>query len=144
MKIAIDIIKKFEGCKLSAYKCQAGIWTIGWGNTYYENGSKVQPDDKITQARAEALLLITVTKFWNEVKKLVKSPVNDNQFAALVSFAYNLGIGALNKSTLLKLVNANPNDKQIANEFMKWVNAGGKPSNGLINRRRAELHLYFS
>lgn len=144
MKIAIDIIKKFEGCKLSAYKCQAGIWTIGWGNTYYENGSKVQPDDTITQARAEALLLLTVTKFWKEVKKVVKSPVNDNQFAALVSFAYNLGIGALNKSTLLKLVNANPNDKQIANEFMKWVNAGGKPSNGLINRRRAELHLYFS
>jgi lysozyme len=144
MKIAIDIIKKFEGCKLSAYKDIVGVWTIGWGNTYYENGSKVQPDDKITQARAEALLLITVTKFWNEVKKLVKSPVNDNQFAALVSFAYNLGIGALNKSTLLKLVNANPNDKQIANEFMKWVNAGGKPSNGLINRRRAELHLYFS
>ena len=144
MKIAIDIIKKFEGCKLSAYKDIVGVWTIGWGNTYYENGSKVQPDDKITQARAEALLLITVTKFWNEVKKVVKSNVNDNQFAALVSFAYNLGIGALNKSTLLKLVNANPNDKQIANEFMKWVNAGGKPSNGLINRRSAELHLYFS
>lgn len=144
MKIAIDIIKKFEGCKLSSYKCQAGIWTIGWGNTYYENGSKVQPDDSITQARAEALLLLTVTKFWKETKKVVKSNVNDNQFAALVSFSYNLGIGALNKSTLLKLVNANPNDKQIAHEFMKWVNAGGKPSNGLINRRRAELHLYFS
>lgn len=142
MKIAIDIIKKFEGCKLSAYKDIVGVWTIGWGNTYYENGSKVQPDDKITQARAEALLVLTVTRFWKDVKKVVKSPVNDNQFAALVSFAYNTG--ALNKSTLLKLVNANPNDKQIAHEFMKWVNAGGKPSNGLINRRRAELHLYFS
>ena len=144
MKIAIDIIKKFEGCKLASYKCQAGIWTIGYGSTYYENGNKVNSGDAISQQRAESLLEITVTKFWKEVKKVVKSPVNDNQFAALVSFAYNLGIGALNKSTLLKLVNANPNDPQIAHEFMKWVNAGGKPSNGLVNRRRAELHLYFS
>ena len=144
MKIAIDIIKKFEGCKLASYKCQAGIWTIGYGSTYYENGNKVNSGDAISQQRAESLLEITVTKFWKEVKKVVKSPVNDNQFAALVSFAYNLGIGALKKSTLLKLVNANPNDPQIAHEFMKWVNAGGKPSNGLVNRRRAELHLYFS
>jgi lysozyme len=144
MKIAIDIIKKFEGCKLASYKCQAGIWTIGYGSTYYENGNKVNSGDAISQQRAESLLLTTVTKFALEVNKVVKSPVNDNQFAALVSFAYNLGIGALKKSTLLKLVNANPNDKQIAHEFMKWVNAGGKPSNGLVNRRRAELHLYFS
>jgi lysozyme len=144
MKIAIDIIKKFEGCKLASYKCQAGIYTIGYGSTFYENGSKVNSGDAISQQRAESLLLTTVTKFSSEVNKIVKSNVNDNQRSALISFAFNLGVGALKKSTLLKLVNANPNDPQIAHEFMKWVNAGGKPSNGLINRRRAELHLYFS
>jgi lysozyme len=144
MKIAIDIIKKFEGCKLASYKCQAGIYTIGYGSTFYENGSKVNSGDSISQQRAESLLLTTVTKFASEVNKIVKSNVNNNQRSALISFAFNLGVGALKKSTLLKLVNANPNDPQIAHEFMKWVNAGGKPSNGLINRRRAELHLYFS
>jgi lysozyme len=144
MKIAIDIIKKFEGCKLVAYKDIVGVWTIGYGSTYYENGNKVNSGDAISQQRAESLLLTTVNKFASEVNKIVKSNVNDNQRSALISFAFNLGVGALKKSTLLKLVNSNPNDKQIAHEFMKWVNAGGKPSNGLINRRRAELHLYFS
>ena len=144
MKIAIDIIKKFEGCKLVAYKCSAGVWTIGFGSTFYENGTKVKQGDTITQARADALLLITANKFAAEVRKLVKSPVNDNQFAALVSFAFNLGIGALNKSSLLKLVNANPNDPNIRAQFMRWVNAGGKPLNGLVRRRTAEADLYFS
>jgi lysozyme len=144
MKIAIDIIKKFEGCRLVAYKDIVGVWTIGWGSTYYENGNKVNSGDAISQQRAESLLLTTVTKFASEVNKIVKSNVNENQRSALISFAFNLGVGALKKSTLLKLVNANPNDPQIAHEFMKWVNAAGKPSNGLINRRRAELHLYFS
>jgi lysozyme len=144
MKIAIDIIKKFEGCKLVAYKCSASVWTIGWGSTFYENGAKVQPDDKITQARAESLLIITANKFAVEVRKLVKSNVNEKQMAALISFAFNLGMGALSKSTLLKLVNSNPSSTQIRNEFMKWVNAGGKPLNGLIRRRKAEADLYFS
>jgi lysozyme len=144
MKEAIELIKKFEGCKLVAYQCSAKIWTIGFGSTFYENGSKVQPGDTITQHRAESLLLITANKFAVEVRKLVKSNLNDKQMAALISFAFNLGIGALNKSTLLKLVNSNPSSPQIRNEFMKWINAGGKPLNGLIRRRKAEADLYFS
>ena len=144
MKLAIDLIKHFEGCRLVAYKCQAGIYTIGFGSTFYENGSKVKQGDRITQERAESLLMITANKFASEVRKVVKSPVNEKQFAALVSFAFNLGIGALSKSTLLKLVNANSNDPRIAAEFMKWVNAAGKPLAGLIRRRKAESQLYFS
>jgi lysozyme len=144
MKIAIDIIKKFEGCKLVAYQCSAKVWTIGYGSTFYENGAKVQIGDTITQHRAESLLLITANKFAVEVRKLVKSHLNDKQMAALISFAFNLGMGALSKSSLLKLVNSNPSSPQIRNEFMKWINAGGKPLNGLIRRRKAEADLYFS
>jgi len=144
MKLAIDLIKHFEGCRLVAYKCSAGVDTIGYGSTFYENGTKVKQGDKITQHRAESLLLITANKFASEVRKVVKSPVNEKQMAALISFAFNLGIGALSKSTLLKLVNSNPNDPRIAAEFMKWVNAGGKPLAGLIRRRKAESELYFS
>lgn len=144
MKLAIDLIKHFEGCKLVAYKCSAGVDTIGYGSTFYENGTKVKPNDKITQARADALLLITANKFAVEVRNVVKSHLNEKQMAALISFAFNLGIGALSKSTLLKLVNTNQNDPRIAAEFMKWVNAGGKPLTGLIRRRKAESQLYFS
>ena len=144
MKEAIELIKKFEGCKLASYQCSAKVWTIGFGSTFYENGAKVQPGDTITQHRAESLLLITANKFATEVRKLVKSNLNEKQMAALISFAFNLGIGALQKSTLLKLVNSNPSSPQIRNEFMKWINAGGKPLNGLIRRRKAEADLYFS
>jgi lysozyme len=144
MKEAIELIKHFEGCKLVAYQCSAKIWTIGFGSTFYENGAKVKQGDTITQARAESLLLITANKFAVEVRKLVKSNLNEKQMAALISFAFNLGMGALQKSTLLKLVNSNPSSPQIRNEFMKWVNAGGKPLNGLIRRRKAEADLYFS
>jgi lysozyme len=144
MKEAIELIKKFEGCKLNSYQCSAKVWTIGFGSTFYENGAKVQIGDTITQHRAESLLLITANKFAVEVRKLVKSNLNEKQMAALISFAFNLGIGALSKSTLLKLVNSNPSSPQIRNEFMKWINAGGKPLNGLIRRRKAEAELYFS
>jgi lysozyme len=144
MKEAIELIKKFEGCKLVAYQCSAKVWTIGFGSTFYENGAKVQIGDTITQHRAESLLLITANKFAVEVRKLVKSNLNDKQMAALISFAFNLGMGALSKSSLLKLVNSNPSSPQIRNEFMKWINAGGKPLNGLIRRRKAEADLYFS
>ncbi len=109
MNKGIPIIRKFEGLKLRAYLCPSSIWTIGYGNTFYENGSKVQEGDKITLDRADKLLFFIVTKFENEVTKLVKSSINDNQLGALTSFAFNVGAGNLAKSTLLKKVNANPN-----------------------------------
>jgi len=138
------IIRKFEGLKLTAYLCPANVWTIGYGSTFYENGSKVQQGDKITLDRADKLLLEMVKRFEISVKGFVKSNINDNQLGALTSFAFNVGVGALSKSTLLKKVNANPNDPTIRNEFMRWTKAGGKVLKGLVTRREAESNLYFS
>ena len=140
----IQLVKSFEGCFFNAYLCPAKVWTIGYGSTKYPNKKPVKQGDKITQQEAETLLSDTLDEFSKGVYKLIKVELNDNQFSALVSFAFNLGVGALSKSTLLKKVNANPNDKTIENEFMRWVSAGGKKLNGLVRRRTAESKLYFS
>ena len=140
----IQLIKSFEGCFLNAYLCPAKVWTIGYGNTKYQNGTAVKQGDKITQQQAETLLSDILAEFSKGVSKLIKVELNDNQFSALVSFAFNLGLGALGKSTLLKKVNANPNDKTIEQEFQKWVNAGGKKLSGLVRRRASESKLYFN
>jgi lysozyme len=142
--LGIDLMHFFEGCKLEAYQCSAKVWTIGWGNTFYENGTPVKQGDKITQDRANSLFVFVANKFADEIKKLIKSNLTENQFSALVCFAYNVGTGNLAKSTLLKKVNANPNDPSIANEFLRWNKAGGKELLGLTRRRTAESKLYFT
>jgi lysozyme len=144
-KAGIDLIKTFEGCRLKAYKCSAGVVTIGYGSTYYPNRSPIKITDKLNSVQdAEDLLLVTVEEFENNVSALFYNvTLTQNQFNALVSFAFNLGVGALAKSTLLKKAKLNPNDKTIALEFAKWVNAGGKKLPGLIRRRKAESDLYF-
>jgi len=140
-----DLIKGFEGLVLKPYKCSAGVPTIGYGNTYYENGVKVQMSDApITKTRAEELLKVNADRFALKVNNLLKKPVTQNQFNALVSFAYNVGSGALASSTLLKLVNINPNDAMISKEFLKWNKAGGKVIDGLTKRRIKESALYFT
>ena len=139
-----ELVKHFEGCKLTSYVCSAGHNTIGYGNTFYENGVKVKPGDKITQQRAEELLDIILIKFVQQTNEVIKSSVNQNQRDALTDFAYNCGLGNLKSSTLLKKVNADPNDKTIREEFMKWNKGGGKVLNGLTRRREAEANLYFS
>ena len=139
-----DLIKLFEGCKLVAYKCSAAKDTIGYGNTFYENGTPVKPGDKISQERANELFEIIAKDFADKVTPLIKSAVTPNQFAALTSFAYNAGIGNLKSSTLLKKVNANPNDPTIDLEFKKWDKAGGKVLAGLTKRRASESKLYFT
>jgi len=143
MNRGIPIIRKYEGLKLNAYICPAGHATIGWGSTFYENGSKVQMGDKITIDRADRLLFDIVQKFEISVRGLVKSSLNENQIGALTSFAFNVGVGSLKSSTLLKKVNANPDDLTIRNEFMRWTKAGGKQLKGLVARREAEADLYF-
>lgn len=143
-KAGADLIKSFEGCKLSAYKCSANKETIGYGNTFYEDGTPVKLGDKITQERAESLFTLISDSFAAKVAPLIKSKINENQFGALTSFAYNAGVGNLQKSTLLKKVNANPSDASIREEFMKWNKAGGKELAGLTRRRKAEADLYFS
>ena len=143
MNTALSIIRKWEGLRLNAYKCSAGVDTIGWGSTRYPNGTPVKIGDKISREMADKMLLLDVQKFENAVKSLVKTNINDNQLGALVSFAYNVGMGALSKSTLLKLVNSNPNNPKIRDEFMRWNRAGGRVIQGLVNRRKDEADLYF-
>ncbi len=140
-----ELIKRFEGYSDRPYKCPAGISTIGYGNTYYPNGTKVKITDKqITREYANEILAHTADEFAEDVLKLVKSKITVNQLNALTSFAYNVGVANLQKSTLLKLVNINPNDGNIAKEFLKWNKAAGKVLNGLTNRRIAESALYFT
>jgi lysozyme len=142
--LGIDLMHFFEGCKLEAYQCSAKVWTIGYGNTFYENGTPVKQGDKITQDMANSLFVFVANKFAVGVEKLLTKKVNENQFSALVCFAYNVGTGNLAKSTLLKKVNVNPNDPSIANEFLRWNKAGGKELLGLTRRRTAESKLYFT
>jgi lysozyme len=140
-----DLIKSFEGLSLEPYKCSAGVPTIGYGSTYYENGIKVQMSDApITGARADILLKNVADRFAQKVANLIKKPITQNQFNALVSFAFNVGSGALASSTLLKLVNENPNNALISKEFLKWNKANGKAVQGLTNRRIKESALYFT
>lgn len=143
-KTGLDLIAEFEGLRLKPYLCSAGVPTIGYGSTFYENGSKVKLTDwPITKLRAEQLLKNTADKFAEKVAVLITKPVTQNQFNALVSFAFNVGIGALRNSTLLKKVNANPNDVTIKAEFLRWNKAGGRVVNGLTKRREKEALMYF-
>ena len=144
MNKGISIIKRFEGLRLRAYLCPAGLPTIGYGSTWYENGSKVKMGDVITIDRADRLLLFTVAEFEKQVDTLVTSTINANQLGALTSFAFNVGIGNFRKSTLLRLVNANPNNPAIRTELGKWTRANGQVLKGLVTRRQAEADLYFT
>ena len=141
-KAGKDLIKRFEGCKLKAYKCPANVWTIGYGNTFYEDGTKVKEGDVITQERAEELFDIIISDFVRMTDALVKSNVTENNFSALVSFTFNVGTGNLRRSTLLRKVNANPKDETIPAEFRKWVRANNVVLKGLQRRREAEIKLY--
>lgn len=137
------LIQEFEGFKLSAYRDSVGIPTIGYGNITYADGKKVKMGDKITKEQADVLFKLYADKFASEVSKVIVATITQNQFNALVSFAYNVGITNLKKSTLLKKVNLNPSDETIEFEFLKWVNAGGKRLQGLVNRRVSESKIYF-
>ena len=147
------LIQGFEGLSLVPYLCSAKKATIGWGNIFYPSGIKVTMQDKtISLATAWWMFRTIADRFAVDVDKLITSKVTQNQFNALVSIAYNIGIGSelLNrkggfiKSTLLKKVNINPNDPTIAAEFAKWNKVSGKVVNGLTKRRAVEAKLYFS
>jgi lysozyme len=141
------LISKHEGLRLKPYLCPAKIPTIGYGNTYYPdvNGTRVTLLDKeITEQQAFDMFKEIADRFAKKVSRLVTSPINQNQFNALVSFSYNVGLANFMKSTLLKKVNADPNDFDIRLEFAKWNKAGGVKSNGLVNRRSEESALYYT
>lgn len=141
----IDLIKKYEGFRAKPYLCPARVPTIGYGATYYPNGNKVKMTDPlIDEIQAENMLKSMLVSYENGVNRYVQQPINQNQFDALVSFAYNVGLGALKSSTLLKRVNADSCDENIRVQFMRWNRAGGKELKGLTRRRMEEADLYFS
>ena len=129
-------IKQFEGCHLKAYKCPAGVWTIGWGHT-----KGVQPGQVITQAQADSLLQGDLLDYVNFVNNL-KLKLTQGQFDALVDFAYNCGVGNLNKSTLLRKVRMNSSLTEIQDEFRRWNKGGGKVLPGLVKRREWEAQRF--
>lgn len=137
-QVGIDLIKSFEGCCLRAYKDVVGVWTIGYGST-----ANVKEGQIITQQQAEELLKKDLVRFENGVNEAVKVTISQPQFDALVSFSYNLGVMSLKTSTLLELLNKGETEK-AANEFDKWVKAGGKVLTGLQRRRHAEKEMFLS
>lgn len=145
-KRGLELIKEFEGLRLMPYLCSADVPTVGYGSTFYENGNKVSLYDKpISRARAEQLLINTITHFEKQLYPILSGlMLNDNQFSALVSFTFNVGVANFKKSTLLKIIRENPNDKDITEQFLRWNKANKKELPGLTRRRLAEAKLYFS
>ena len=132
----LSLIKKFEGCELDAYKCAAGVPTIGYGSTH-----GIEMGMSISRARAEELLLEDIAKFEDHVNNNVKVPLNQNQFDAMVSWTFNLGGGNLKSSTLLKVLNGS-DYTDVPNQIKRWNKANGKILEGLIRRREAEALLF--
>lgn len=140
----IELIKRFEGFSAKPYPCPAGVPTIGYGSTRDTDGKAITlQHPPITEAQARALLAATLVTYENAVTRYVKVPLNQNQFDALVDFAYNAGAKNLLTSTLLKKLNAG-DYIGASKEFSKWVYGGGKKLNGLVKRREAERQLFIS
>ena len=143
-KNCVNLIKKYEGCKLESYLCPASIPTIGFGSTMWPDGKKVKLGEKINLEKAEKLL---EWELKNKSIVLHGLNINQNQADSILCFVYNIGIGNFNKSTLLKKIKANPDDPTIRDEFMKWTKSTIKGVltilPGLVERRKAEADLYF-
>ena len=139
MKISqegLSLIKKFEGCELEAYKCAAGVWTIGYGST-----KGVEEGNTITQEEADKLLLDEMEEYEGYINDMVKVDLKQNEFDALVSWVYNLGSSNLSSSTLLQKLNTKEWD-DVPNQIKRWNEAGGKVLQGLIRSREAEALLF--
>jgi len=142
MKMSQDginkLLKPSEGCKLKAYKCPAGVWTIGYGHTIAAGYPVVEEGMTISQSRAEEILKSDLVKYETAVQRMVKVPLSQDQFDVLVSLSYNIGPAALKGSTLLKKLNAG-NFDAVPGELLKWTRGGGKVLPGLVRRRQAEV-----
>lgn len=137
----VELVKQFEGLRLAAYRCSSNVCTIGYGHT----GPDVHSGLKISAERAERLLRSDLERFARAVnREFAGVPLNRNQFAALVSFAFNVGERNLAQSTLARKVKANPADPDIRREFSRWIYSRGRVSLGLQRRRLAEANLYFT
>jgi lysozyme len=137
----VALIKAHEGLRLRAYLCPANVWTIGYGHTTAAGHPTVKAGDVITATEADTILRRDLSRFEEGVLDLVRVPLTQGQFDALVSFAFNCGLGALGKSTLLKRVNAR-RFSEVPAEFMKWTKGGGRELPGLVRRRREETALW--
>ena len=141
MKISnngLDLVKHFEGLVLEAYKCPAGVWTIGYGHT-----KDVQPGDSWSEDHADHMLEVEMEEYEKYINDLVTVELNQNQFDAMVSWVYNLGVGNLQSSTLLKVLNAG-DYAGVPEQIMRWNKAGGKVLEGLTRRRQAEADLFVA
>lgn len=134
----IEFIIKEEGEVLHAYRCQAGVWTIGVGHT-----GGVTPDMKITKEQSRQLLKADLCRFEKAVNETIKVPLRQCQFDALVSFSFNVGTQAFKTSTLAKKINDNAPYEEIREQFLRWNKAGGKVLAGLTSRRKREAKLYY-
>ncbi len=142
-KASLDLIKRWEGCKLKAYKCSAGVWTVGYGLTTAAGFIEVGPNTTITQAEADWYLEKTVEKFLEEIRPAITAPINENELGAFTSLAYNIGPTAFRKSSALRHFNAGDKDR-VPTSIRMWRKAGGKVVNGLVNRREAEVDLFLT
>lgn len=140
--VGLDLIASFEGTKLKAYDDGVGVWTIGIGTTVYPNGVKVKKGDSCTLDQAKSYFAHDLRRFEAAVNNLVKVPLSQNQFDALVSLTYNIGQTAFSKSSLLKKLNAK-DYQSAADQFPQWNRGGGKVMNGLVRRRAAERALFL-
>lgn len=132
----LNLIKEFEGFRNNAYQDSAGVWTIGYGHTL-----TARPGMRISRSEGERLLRQDLVRFEKGVRDRVHVPLTQNQFDALVSFAFNVGVGAFSKSTLLRLLNQGDYNG-AKNEFRRWVHAGGRRLQGLVRRRDREAQLF--
>lgn len=140
-KEGLALIKKWEGLRLSAYESSVGVWAIGYGHTSAVGMPHIHKDMRITEAEAENILCQDLEQFESVVEQTVTVPLNDEQFAALVSFSYNVGTEAFRNSTLIKKLNKG-NYEAVPTELQKWTRVGGKRIRGLVNRRAAEAGLW--
>ena len=142
-KEGIDLIKHFEGLSLKPYLDSVGVATIGYGTTRYPDGRSVSINDPVISGdQAEDLMINDANKRLTSIEGMLQVPVNDNELAALVSLAYNIGLSALQKSTLLRLLNTGSERQAVADQFLRWNKAGGKELAGLTRRRQAERSLF--
>lgn len=133
----LELIKAYEGLRLTAYKCPAGVWTVGYGHT-----AGVRPDMEIDEEDAEALLLSDIQPI-EELLNVLGINFRQEQFDSLVSWVFNLGAGNFRNSTLLARITSDAKDEDITDQMVRWVNAGGKPLVGLKKRRIAEANMFL-
>ena len=144
-ELACAIIKHFEGFRQKPYLCSAGVPTIGWGQTFYANGTRVTLNDKpIDQTLADKLLEIEVERLYDNIsRRYVKVPLSANKMAAIIQFCYNLGLGNFQQSTLRSVINQGDFD-QVPKQLARWNKANGKALRGLTLRRTAEIELWLA